>query len=328
MPRYQPRGEQRVGELGLDASTLIAALAPVLLVLALGFAAGKHKSFDDDQVKGLSHLALTYALPAALFLSMAHFRRDTLIEQAPIALVMLAGYSGLYLLLYWILRAFRRSKLEAALLGYTFSSSSVPIFGLTVLSPIYGDETGAAVVGLVALITNLAQVSVAVFLLDSAAPKAGEQPSLAKSLGHAVTNPLVWAPVMGGLLALSGFPLSPAVADALQPLAAAGGGVAIFACGLVLAAHRPTVSPLVLVGALVVLAIQPAFFFVAMKLGQIHGPIAEAALVGSAFPNATIAILFAQQYRTAEPEIASILLITTVAMIVAIPVTMLATGYL
>jgi predicted permease len=328
MPRPQPRGEERVGDEGLDASTMIAALAPVLLVLGLGFAAGKHKSFDDDQVKGLSHLALTYALPAALFLSLAQFRRETLVEQAPIALVMLAGYSGLYLLLYWILRAVGRSKLEAALLGYTFSSSSVPIFGLTVLSPIYGQATGAAVVGLVALITNLAQVSVAVFLLDSAAPKPGERPSLAKSLGRAMANPLVWAPVLGGLLALSGFPLSPAVADALQPLAAAGGGVAIFACGLVLSAHRPKLSSLVFLGALIVLAIQPAFFFAAMKLGEIHGPIAEAAFVGSAFPNATIAILFAQQYRTAEPEVASILLITTLAMIVAIPATMLATAYL
>ena len=312
----------------MDAATLIAALAPVLLVLALGFAAGKHKSFDEDQVKGLSHLALTYALPAALFLSMAHFRRTTLIEQVPIALLMLAGYTGLYLLLYWILRLAGRTRLEAALLGYTFSSSSVPIFGLTVLVPIYGQDTGAAVVGLVSLITNLAQVSLAVFLLDSAASADGEKPSLVNSVSRALTNPLVWAPVLGGCLALTGLPLSPSVAAALQPLAAAGGGVAIFAAGLVLAAHRITLSPLVLIGALIVLAVQPALFFLMMKAGDLRGPITEAALVGSAFPNATIAILFARQYRTSEREVASILLVTTLAMIVAIPLSLLTAGYL
>ena len=300
----------------------------MLLVLGLGFWAGKHRSFDDDQTRGLSHVALTYALPAALFLSMAHFHRTTLLEQAPIALVMLAGYSGLYLLLYGALRLAKRSKLEAALLGYTFASSSVPVYGLTVLTPIYGPDTGAAVVGLVALITNLAQVSIAVFLLESAAPRSGEQPSALRSIGRSVTNPLVWAPVLGGLLALSGLQLSPIVATSLEPLAASAAGVAIFAAGLVLASHRATFSPLVVIGALIVVAVQPALFFAGMKVGGLSGPIPEATVVASAFPNATVAILFAQQYRTAQAEIASIMLVTTLGMLVAIPLTLLATGYL
>ena len=176
----------------IDAPMMISALAPVLLVLGLGYAAGKHKSFDEDQTRGLSHLALTYALPAALFLSMAHFKRETLIEQAPVALVMLVGYSGLYIILYLLLRGARFTKLRAALLGYTFASSSVPVFGLTVLEPIYGSETGSAVVGLVSLITNFAQVSIAVFLLESAAPQPGERVSFIRSIGRAAANPLVW----------------------------------------------------------------------------------------------------------------------------------------
>lgn len=312
----------------IDAATMIAAIAPVLLVLALGFAAGKHHSFDDDQVRGLSRLALTYALPAALFLSMAHFSRSTLLAQAPVALVMLAGYSGLYLFLYWLLRRLRRTRLEAALLGYTFASSSVPVFGLTVLTPIYGLETGAAVVGLVALITNLAQVSIAVFLLESAAPQPVEHVSVAGSVARSATNPLVWAPVAGGLLALIGLQLSPYVAQALEPLAAAAAGVSIFAAGLVLSAHRVVLSRIVVIGALVVLAIQPAIFLTALKLGGLSGAIPNATVVASAFPTATVAILFAQQYRTAEAEIASIMLVTTLGMVVSIPLTLLATSYL
>jgi malonate transporter and related proteins len=312
----------------MHPGTLISALAPVLLVLGLGFAAGKHRSFDEDQAKGFSHLALTYALPAALFLSMAHFRRSTLIEQAPVALIMLAGYTGLYLLLYGLLRATKRGPLEAALLGYTFTSSSVPVFGLTVLTPIYGQDTGAAVVGLVSLITNLAQVSVAVFLMESAAPRAGERISVLQSIGRSAINPLVWAPVLGGVLAFLGLQLSPYVAATLEPLAAAAGGVAIFASGLVLAAHRVTLSPLVVIGSVIVMALQPALFFLGMRLGDISGVIASATVVAGAFPNATIAILFAQQYRTAEAETASIMLITTVGMIVAIPLAMVASAYL
>lgn len=114
----------------MDPATLISALAPVLLVLGLGYAAGKHRSFDDDQTRGLSHLALTYALPAVLFLSMAHFDRATLLAQAPFAVVMLAGYSGLYLCLYGLLRVESRSSPPGSSLHHTGqpsrrSSSSV-----------------------------------------------------------------------------------------------------------------------------------------------------------------------------------------------------------
>ena len=312
----------------IDVPTLISALAPVLLVLGLGFAAGKHRSFDDDQTRGLSRLALTYALPAALFLSMAHFQRSTLIEQGPVALVMLAGYSGLYLLLYSLLRALKRPKLEAALLGYTFSSSSVPVYGLTILTPIYGAETGAAVVGLVALVTNLAQVSLAVFLLESAAPREGQHGTIAQAVGRSATNPLVWAPVLGGALALTGIHLSPYVATTLAPLAAAASGVAIFAAGLVIASHRAKLSPIVVIGTLTVLALQPLLFFVAMKTGGLSGEMPGAAVVASAFPNATVAVLFAQQYRAAQAETASIMLVTTVGMVVSIPLALAASAWL
>ena len=312
----------------MDAPTLIAALAPVLLILGLGFAAGKHRSFDDDQTRGLSHLALTFALPAALFLSMAHFDKQTLVEQAPVALVMLVGYSGLYVVLYGLLRALRRSRLEAALLGYTFASSSVPVYGLTILTPIYGADVGSAVVGLVALITNLAQVSLAVFLLESASSKGGEHASLAGSITRSATNPLVWAPALGGVLALTGLHLSPYVAGTLQPLASAASGVAIFAAGLVLATHTVRFSPLVLIGSLVVMVVQPALFFAGMSLGGLAGDIPHAAVVAGAFPNATIALLFAQQFGTAQREIASIMLLTTVGMVISIPLTLFAAGYL
>jgi hypothetical protein len=95
-----------------------------------------------------------------------------------------------------------------------------------------------------------------------------------------------------------------------------------------MASHRLTLSPLVVVGSLVVMALQPALFFLGMKIGDLSGVTASATVVAGAFPNATIAILFAHQYRTAEPETASIMLITTVGMVAAIPLTILASAFL
>ena len=307
----------------MSLAILISAIAPVIFVLALGYAAGKHHRFSPEQAGGFSRLALTYALPAALFLGMARFNRSLLLEQGPVALVMLIGYSGLYLFLYWLLCARGMDKLKAALLGYTFASTAVPIYGLTVLTPIYGNEVATGIVGLAALITNLAQVSVAVFLLQSASPEKSKAPSALASIGHSAANPLVWAPVLGAAFALFGLPLSPYVATALSPLAVSAAGVAIFASGLVLAAHPIKLTSLTVVaGSAIVLVVKPALFFFVIKAGHLSGHMAQAAFVASAMPTGTPSVLFAQQYKCSESETATIMLITTVGMLVALPASM------
>jgi malonate transporter len=328
----------------VSAPTLIAAMAPVILVLALGFAAGKRGRFDADQARGFSRLALGYALPAALFLGMAHFDRALLLQQGPIALVMLIGYSGLFLGLYWALLVLGMDKLRATLLGYAMASTAVPIYGLTVLVPIYGEEVGTGIVGLAALVTNLTQVSVAVFLLQraSAAPAKGPAltvgsdpsskpptsatvtaapaPSALTTIGRSAANPLVWCPVLGAVFALSGLRLSPYVSAALSPLAVSAAGVAIFASGLALAEHPMRLtSKQVILGSLVCLVVQPALFFGMIKVAGLTGTMAQATFVASTMPAGTPSVLFAQQYRTFEAETAGIMLVTTIGMLVVLP---------
>lgn len=304
----------------MSASILVSAIAPVILVLALGFLAGKHHSFSAVQAQGFSRLALTYALPAALFLGMAHFDRALLLQQSATVIVMLIGYSGLYLFLYWLLRAMGADKLKAALLGYTFASTAVPIYGLTVLVPIYGDQVATGIVGLAALVTNLAQVSVAVFLLQSAAGSSTKGTSILATIGRSAMNPLVWSPIVGAVFAVFGLPLSPYVSTALNPLAVSAAGVAIFASGLVLAANPiKLTSSTVIVGSFVSLVVQPALFFIMIKVAGVSSAMAHAAFVASAMPTGTPSVLFAQQYRACEAETASIMLVTTLGMLVALP---------
>ena len=337
----------------MNVPTLIAAIAPVILVLALGFAAGKRGRFDDDQARGFSKLALGYALPAALFLGMAHFDRALLLRQGPIVLVMLIGYSGLFVGLYWALRALRMDKLRATLLGYAMASTAVPIYGLTVLIPIYGQEVGTGIVGLAALVTNLTQVAVAVFLLQSASAAAANgstttvagrltgspsasatataapAPSVLATIGRSLANPLVWSPVVGAVFALSGLRLSPYLSAALSPLAVSAAAVAIFASGLALAQHpMKLTSKWVILGSLVCLVVQPALFFGMIKLAGLTGTMTQATFVGSAMPVGTPSVLFAQQYRTLEAETAGTMLITTVGMLVALPASIALSAYL
>jgi len=95
----------------------------------------------------------------------------------------------------------------------------------------------------------------------------------------------------------------PFTATALRPLAVSAAGVAIFASGLVLAAHRVKLtSPTVIVGSLVSLIVQPALFFIIIKFAGVSGAMSHAAFVASTMPTSTISVLFAQQYATCEAE--------------------------
>jgi malonate transporter len=105
--------------------------------------------------------------------------------------------------------------------------------------------------------------------------------------------------------------------------------VAIFASGLVLAAHRIELrSPTVILGSLVALVVQPALFFIMIKVAGVSGAMAQAAFVASTMPTGTPSVLFAQQYATGEAETASIMLVTTLGMLVALPASIALSAYL
>jgi malonate transporter and related proteins len=73
----------------MNIAGLLGALLPVFFVLALGYIAGKRNAFDADQAAGLSKLALSFALPASLFVSMTDIRKDLaerLVSSSPLYL--------------------------------------------------------------------------------------------------------------------------------------------------------------------------------------------------------------------------------------------------
>jgi malonate transporter len=77
----------------MNIGGFVGALLPVFFVMALGYMAGKRNTFDADQAAGLSRLALGFALPASLFVSMADIRKDLLLQQGPLVLERLRLFS-------------------------------------------------------------------------------------------------------------------------------------------------------------------------------------------------------------------------------------------
>jgi predicted permease len=207
----------------------------------------------------------------------------------------------------------------------TLATSATPIFGLAVLEPILGPTSGGAV-GMVALAINLT-IPPAVVLLEMDAT--GKNPEAARDhskpspivtgLMAGLKSPLLWAPILGIPMVLAKVHLPAVVAGCFELIGSATSGVAVFAVGLVLAAHPLRLSRAVIVGSIARVTVQSAVLFALLHALHVVSPFAREALVCCSFPLATTVVLFAARYKAAESESASMLLISTLALAITIP---------
>jgi len=310
----------------MNIGGLVGALLPVFFVLVLGYIAGKRNEFDADQAAGLSKLALSYALPASLFVSMTDIRKDLLLQQGRLVLALILCHAGLFLAAWLLLGLMRNLRGTPAIIyALMLSTSATPVFGLAVLEPLLG-PTSAGTVGLVALAINLTVPPAVVLLEMDAAAKRKQslasvtQPNpIVTGLDAGLKSPLLWAPILGIAVVLLGFHLPPVVASCLELIGSATSGVAVFAVGLILAAHPIRISSAVLVGSLGRITVQSGVLFALLHLLCVVGPFSREALVCCSFPLATIVVLFAARYKAVESESASMLLISTLALAATVP---------
>jgi predicted permease len=132
---------------------------------------------------------------------------------------------------------------------------------------------------------------------------------------------LLWAPVLGILVVLTGLHIPKEVASSFEMIGSATSGVAVFAVGLTLAAHSFHLSKTVLLGTLGRVTLQTAILFALFHLLHVNGPFARESLVCCSFPMATTVVLFAAKYKAMESESASILLLSTISLLVTVPLT-------
>lgn len=310
----------------MNIGGLVGALVPVFFVLALGFFAGKRNSFDADQAAGLSKLAVSFALPASLFVGMTTIPKDLLLQQGRLVLALVLSHAGLFLVAWACLRLVKTLSSTAAIIyALMLATSATPVFGLAVLQPLLG-ATSAGAVGLVALAINLT-VPPAVILLemDAAAKQqtivsnSPKQNPILTGLGAGLKSPLLWAPILGIAIVLAGYHLPKVVAGSFELIGSATSGVAVFAVGLVLAAHPVSRSRTVFIGALGRITVQSAILFALVHLLHVVSPFGREALVCCSFPLATVVVLFAARYKSSEAESASMLLFSTLALAVTVP---------
>jgi len=298
-------------------STIISALLPVVLTMMLGYLAGRHHDFTSDHAAVLNRLVLLYALPADLFVGMATTRRSELFDDLPLIVTVVSAIIISFAVTFVYFHRMRRKDAGAsALYALAVSSPSVAFVGNSVLGYLYGEQDSAIPISIATLAINLCLVPLCLMLLDAQASAGNAQHLDARTLGKgllaALKQPMIWAPILGLIVCLADIDFPSSVERSLGLLGAATGGVSIFAAGVIMYAQHVTWSRTI--GGLTIarnLIVPGAALLAITLLGRDNSAQLQEAVIALAIPVASLVVILAVRYKTAEQEMASVLLYST-----------------
>ncbi len=302
--------------------TIIAALLPIVITLLLGMVAGWHKDFEPGQAALLNRTVMLYALPMSLFSGMVQTPRQELLSDLwlffLVAVVMVGGF---FLTFFVIRNIFKRPQGVAVLQALAISGPAVPFVGVPVLGYLYGAQS-SIVVAVAGILMNLIQVPFCLVILamaqseGNAGQNGHKQADLGRHIRTAVKEPVVWAPFLALIFILLNIHFPKALSDALTLLGKATGGVALFASGIVLFSQKVTLSKAVAVSVLCRNIVVPLILLMLALLLNIPKMQATEAVIAMAIPVASITVILAVQFKTAEREMASTLFLSTLLSVV------------
>ena len=295
---------------------VLSALLPVVLLIAVGFGAGRRGWVSGTAVKDLSNLVFLLLTPALLFRTMGRIRPEQL-DFTPV----LAYFIGVAVVFAGILAVGGLTRRSAVLaLAGTFSNSvmiGIPLVGLA-----YGEQ------GLVVLLTlytmhTVVLLTSATVVLELAVAREAQAGSEAagRSLGRSVLTAVrsavlhpVPLPIIAGLLfAQTGLAIPEVIDKPLQLLGNAFGPVALLLVGVTLA-HTPVGQHLR--GALGLAAVKnllhPLLVGVAAWLLGLRGIPLAVMVVTASLPIGANVFLFSQRYRVGEELITASVAVSTV----------------
>jgi hypothetical protein len=312
----------------------------MVVTFLLGFVAAWRHDFGSTDASTLNRMVLVYAVPLALFAGTVTTSRTTLSQDIPLVMGLCVAIIGLYGMVFLFSRFVLRMQVgTSALAALTASAPAVPFVGPAVLGELFGGLS-AIPIAIASLVINLTVVPVTILLLalDSTGrdpqkntPVAEEGAHSASSpksyasvfavkLAETLKEPIVWAPVLAFIIVLSGFHFPQLIVHSLALLGQASGGVALFACGIVLASGKIKVNRSVLFFVFLKNIVQPALVLGGLRWIGYGNPIVSEAVLTTAIPTMPIVIMFALQYRIAQAEAASAVFLSVMSSMVTMGV--------
>lgn len=307
-------------------ASVLSSLLPVVLLIAVGFFAGRRGWVGGGAVRDLSNLIFLLLAPALLFRSMSTVHVAQL-SLRPVAVYFVAA--GLIFAATMMWRGFNRT---AAVLALANTYSNTVMIGIALIGLAYGPEGMVVLLTLISLHSLVLLTSATVVLEmavahEHAATSGEARRPMVKVVGgalyHAIIHPVPLPIIAGLLFARSGLQMPEAIDTPIALLGGAFSPVALVMVGITLA-----LTPVgehwrdALVQALVKNVAHPLLVAgLGLALG-LRGLPLTVMVVAAALPMGANVFLFSQRYRTAEELVTASVVVSTGLALVTLTVVM------
>lgn len=318
---------------------ILKALAPIFVILALGYWAGKSKLVDNTNVSLLNIFLMDFALPGALFLATVQTPWDGIVKQIPLVLQLTLAMWVVYALVYYIgVKGNGKSMGDAAVLALTVALPNYAALGLPILNGVFGESPGTSLnVAIAISCGSVLMTPFCLMMLEASKAKArGEQTSMGTLLPRlmllSLKKPIVFGPILGvigsALLGAAGVKAPELLLISFKPLGAAALASALFLTGVILSARKLKINGLVLFSALLKNIIQPFLGWgIALALG-IDPVVGVAGVLLIALSAGFFGVVFGNRYGVQSPDAEGALLVSTAAFVVTIPLFIVMTAHM
>jgi hypothetical protein len=299
----------------------LPVVLPVFALILAGWIAGRSGVLGPSATSEVNRLVVYLALPALLFDIMASARIEEVWD--PGFILAFAGGSAVVFggTLAWRLRR-GRGLADAAIDGLNASYANTGFIGFPLVLAVVGQGAMGQVL-VATILTVCVLFAVAMVLIELGLNRGGDKGEIARKTALAlVKNPLLIAPVLGGIVMLLGWKMPAPVTTFLDLLGGAASPCALIALGLFLAHQRAegSVSP-VTTGLLIVLKLvgQPlATWVIAGPLLGLPAGTVHVAVLLAALPTGTGSFMLAEFYGRGAAITSRVVLLTTVLSIVTV----------
>ncbi len=301
---------------------LLGIVAPVFVLIAMGWV-GVHRGWmDTGGVRGLTDFTFFAAMPALLFGSIADAPPLRLVD---VAGSFLAGAVGLFFIAVVAGRRLMGMQLApAGMFGLNGVYGNTVMMGVPVIQAAYG-ATGVANLLAVVAFHSAVLLPLATVMIEVGQ---GVRPGVAqtlRSVGRGLfSNPVVLSVLAAMLWRATALPLPGPLAALLTLLGGAAAPVALFCLGASL--PQPAMIGTHLAGnrveiaatALLKLAVMPAVVGLIAHAAGVRGVAFSTVVLAAAMPTGANAFLLARRMHTMAENAAGVVLVSTVLSVVTL----------
>jgi predicted permease len=290
------------------------ALVPIFFGLSLGYFSGRCGIVDNKNVVGLNTFLLSYALPAALFLSTAQTPRQMLAYHGKLFGILALSMILMFALALVIeLKLFKFTLADSAAVTLSVALPNWVAVGLPLFIGLYGPQSTAPVA--VAIVCgNIVAAPMSLLLLEAGGVQsrsAGVLRRFGVGIWRTLTKPVVLGPILGVGFSLTGYALPSVLVRSLGFFSQTAAGVALFVTGLVLSRESVSLGINVSGGLVLKLIIQPLLTLVLATVLKYPAQVVRDAVLLMACPSGFLGVLFGVAYNARILEAGSLLLLSS-----------------